>query len=386
MNQERIINRFIELCRIPSPSRKERDTADYCAKVLSDLGGEVEEDAAGRAIGGNAGNLIARFEGTNGAIPPVMLNAHMDTVDPGGTIVPRVRNGRIESQGDTILGADNRAGLTMILEGMRLIREQKVPTGNIEVVFTVGEEMGLEGAANLDKSLIQSRHGFSLDSSGLGRIVQGAPFYNAIDIRIQGRRAHAAVNADQGINSIELMARGLSRLPFGRLDKESTSNVGRISGGISRNVVAPDCCSVLEIRSHSEAKLDFYTACVSRTFLEVCGNRMVEVGSRCFRAVPEVTVRRECDGFFLNADSVVIQTAAEALKAIGKKPDLYRNMGGSDANVFNARDLETVVVGTGQKAVHSTEEYIEINDLIDGARLIPHVIHRWTEWWSQIKT
>ncbi|HPQ38836.1 MAG TPA: M20/M25/M40 family metallo-hydrolase [bacterium] len=382
MNTQDIINRFIELCRIPSPSLGERHTADYCSAILKRMGAEVREDGAGERVGGSAGNIVARFQGRKNGIPPLMLNAHMDTVDPGGAIVPVIRDGRIISEGSTILGADNRAGLTMIIEGMKRVLDSGIATGDIEVVLTIGEEMGLEGAAHLDYSMISAKHGYSLDSSGLGRIVQGAPFYNAIDVSIQGRRAHAAVNADQGINSIEVMARGLSRLVFGRLDHESTANIGKIAGGTARNVVPSDCTAVLEMRSHNAAKLDFYTANVTKVFLDETRGWCVEVEGREFRPVVDVAVHRECHGFLLDPESPVIQCAMKALELTGRNPDLYRNMGGSDANVFNFRGIETAVVGTGQTAVHSAEEYIEIEDLTDGVRLVPTIIQQWIDWWS----
>lgn len=386
MNKQQIIDRFVALCRIHSPSKFEKETAGYCREILERMGAEVREDEAGKAIGGNTGNIVARFKGSQRDIPPLMLNAHMDTVDPGGPVEPVVRDGRIRSQGSTILGADNRAGLTMIIEGMQLVLDRGGPAGDIEVVFTIGEEMGLEGAAHLDYSLISARHGFSLDSSGLGRIVQGAPYYNAIDISFRGRRAHAAVNADQGINSIELMTRALGRLTFGKLDTESTANVGQISGGVARNVVAPDCTAVLEVRSHNVSKLEFYTDGVRHVFQDVTKGREVEVDGTVYKPVVNMDVRRECEGFYLAPDSVVLQCACSALNAIGRNPERYRNMGGSDANVFNTCGVETAVVGTGQTAVHSTEEYIEIKDLVDGVQLVPQLVRQWTNWWTQKKT
>ncbi|MCD4655779.1 M20/M25/M40 family metallo-hydrolase, partial [bacterium] len=249
MDTQNIISRFMDLCRINSVSGSEARTARYCVQILNDLGLSLREDKAGNAFGGNQGNLIATLEGKLTNVPPIMLNAHMDTVESGGEIVPVVSNDRIISSGNTILGADNRAGIVMILEGLRLLRESMQMHGRIEVVFTVGEEVGLTGAQNLDYSLLTARHGFSLDSSGLGRIAQGAPYYNAIDVVVKGRMAHAAVNAEQGLNSITLMADGLAQLSFGHIDNETTANVGCISGGLSRNVVPAECHAVMEVRS-----------------------------------------------------------------------------------------------------------------------------------------
>ncbi|MBN1295607.1 M20/M25/M40 family metallo-hydrolase [bacterium] len=386
MNRESIIERFMELCRIPAASGNERKTADYCTAVLKELGADVREDCAAEKTGGNAGNVIGTFRGTDPTIPPVMLNAHMDTVFSGGPVIPILDNGWIRSAGNTILGADNRTGIVMILEGMRRFLLSKQRAGDIEIVLTVGEEIGLVGAGHLDVEKIRSRYGFSLDSSGLGRLVKGAPFYQAIDVSIEGRSAHAAVNADQGINSIDLMARSLSGLPFGQLDDESTANIGQIIGGSARNVIPDDCRVVMEVRSHSEAKVDAYCCRVRRSFQRVCGPVHVDVDGVIHRPNVVLTMTRECDGFFLSPDAATVQTAMTALQKIGRTVDLYRNMGGSDANIFNARGIETVVVGTGQRAVHSVDECIAVEDLIDGIRLVPELISAWTGWWSQKRT
>ncbi len=377
---------FIELARIHAPSGHERETADFCKEMLQSMGARVIEDDAGTKTGGNAGNIIAVFEGEDTTIPPILLNAHMDTVEPGGQIVPIIRGTRIISETDTILGADNRAGLVMILVGLKeLFKKYKTHPCTIEVVLTVSEESGLQGAIGLDYGQLKSKHGFSLDSSGLGRIGIGAPYYNAITVTANGRSSHAAVNPDEGINSILIMSDILKKFPFGQIDPETTSNVGTISGGAARNVVPDTCITELEIRSHNLNTIDALTEVLHN----ICENTRkkwhVNVAEKVVSSMIDVQVHREFDGFLLSSDSPVVACASQALTAIGREVMQSRNMGGSDANVFNANKIQTAVIGTGQTAVHSHDEYIEIKDLIDGVTLVPLLVETWIQWWSQKK-
>ncbi len=382
-SMEKCVKSFMELTKIPSPSGRERETADYCINVLSRLGASILEDDAGIKTGGNAGNIIAFFKGHDPEIPVLMLNAHLDTVEPCGVIVPEIRGDRIVSKGETILGADNRSGLVMILEGMASVIEKNVHHGGIEIVLTIGEEIGLIGASNLDLNHVSAQYGYSFDSSGLGRIVQGAPYYNAVDVTVKGRSAHAGVNPDAGINSILLTSRVLMKLPFGIIDSETTANIGEISGGSGRNVVPGSCKTALEIRSHSEDKLNHLTKILKKKFeTEIKGWKIV-LEDQVFQPQIEIEVKREFDGFFLQSNSPVIRCAESAIRRIGRQVDCYKNMGGSDANIFNAKGIRTAIVGTGQMAVHSNEEYIKIIDLVDGARLVEEIVEAWAIWWKQ---
>lgn len=381
--KERAVRRFLDLVEIHSPSGEEREVLEYCRAELRDLGAEVYEDDAARQTEGTAGNLIALFKGNDDSIPTLMLNAHLDTVDPGGRVVPGILGDRIVSKSDTILGADNKSGLAMILEGMRLIKEYKISHGDIEVVLTVGEEIGLLGANALDTTELRSEYGFAFDSSGLGKIVQGAPYYNAIDVNVRGRAAHAGVNPAAGINSISIVSRALSRFKFGAIDHETTANVGIVSGGSGRNVVPGECRVVMEIRSHSIKKLDRLTRRLKSIFESEADKYQVEIEGREIHPSIEIQVNREFDGFDLPGTAPVMQTAGMALSSIGRQVEVYRNMGGSDANVFNVKGIQTAIIGTGQMAVHSHDEYIKINDLVDGIRLIPKLVQSWREWWTQ---
>ncbi len=378
---------FIHLARILSSSGRERQTADLCSQLLTDLGADVYEDETGRLTGGNAGNIIATFKGTAHSVPPLLLNAHLDTVDPGGEIVPRIEHDRIVSSSNTILGADNRAGLVMIILGLKKLLEEKtakIPT--IEVVFTVGEENGLIGASHLDYTRLKSKYGFSCDSSGLGRIVIGAPYYEAIQLTVNGRSAHAGVNPCQGLNSILIMSELVTDLQFGQLDIESTANLGRISGGTARNVI-PDLCSAdIEVRSHSLNTMNRWIKTLKKRAGQMSKKHYVEFRDRKVAAQVDVKTYREFDGFLLDETSSTVQVATKALKETNRKVIVTQNMGGSDANVFNSNGIQTAIIGTGQTAVHSHDEFITIKDLNDGIDVVKNVIINWTEWWTQKKT
>lgn len=385
--QESPIDLFMELVRIQAPSGQERETADFCKNMLQNMGARVTEDNSGLKTGGNAGNIIAVFEGADDLVPPIMLNAHMDTVEPGGPIIPVISGTRIVSKTDTILGADNRAGLVMILMGLTgLLATHKKAPCRIEVILTVGEENGLLGAGGLDYRLIESKHGFSLDSSGLGRIGTGAPYYDAITITAKGRSSHAAVNPDEGINSILVLTDILKKLPFGRIDPETTANVGTITGGSARNVVPDKCTAELELRSHSLANLKALTDVIRNICINSAEKWNVHLDGNVIKPEIDVQIHREFDGFLLEPECPVVVCVAEALTGINRTVTLSRNMGGSDANIFNANHIQTAVIGTGQTAVHSHDEYIEIKDLIDGIDLVKHLVETWTKWWSQKKT
>jgi len=383
VSNRQTVELFKDLARILSPSGSERETADYLIPLLREMGALVVEDDAGVKIGGNSGNIIAIFEGNNRSVPPLMLNAHLDTVEPGGKINPAIVGDRIISLGNTILGADNRAGIVMIIGGMKEVIKNKTSFSRIEIALTVAEEAGLCGASNLDYEKLEAKHGFSLDSSGLGRIGYAAPYYNAIDVTVTGRSSHSAVNPDEGINSILVMKNIMDSIPFGLIDYETTANVGQICGGTARNVVPSNCSASIEIRSHSLESLNFYTKKIQQKALEEIAQRKVFLNGQTIIPKIDVQVRREFNGFSLENDSSVVRCSSSAIQSIKRSPVLSKNMGGSDANVFNEKGIQTVVLGTGQTAVHSTDEYIKTNDLIDGVKLVKELVCAWNEWWSQ---
>ncbi|MER2138809.1 MAG: M20/M25/M40 family metallo-hydrolase [Succiniclasticum sp.] len=257
INKQRVLDEFFELIKIPCPSLGEREVADLLKKKLEELGGEVTEDMqAAKALNGTAGNIVADFKGTVAGAPRILLNAHMDCVNPCAGIKPRIEDGVIKSDGTTILGGDDKGGVVAILETLRCLKEQNLPHGDIQVVFSVSEEQGCAGAKNLDTSLLHSDIGYALDSSGRpGKIIFAAPGQNKIFAKVHGKTAHGGVAPEKGINAIKKAAEILMDVPTSRIDEETTCNIGIIHGGSATNIV-PDLVEIaMDCRSRNPEKL-----------------------------------------------------------------------------------------------------------------------------------
>jgi len=367
VDEKRLVEGFMELARIDSVSKEEKDLADYLLKKLKKLGLEVIVDQAGEKIKSNSGNIIARLKGnTNNAIP-IMFSAHMDTVVPGKNIKPICDEEKIVSDGKTILGADDKAAIAALLEALYIIRENDIPHGDIEILFTICEEIGLKGAKNLDISDLKAQIGFVLDAEGsVGNIITTAPSQNYLEIIIYGKSAHAGANPEEGINAIQVAGYALSRMKLGRIDEETTSNIGIISGGRATNIV-PDVVRLKgEVRSRNEEKLKKYTEQIKK----VSENTAQE-----FKAKAVVKINKEYYSYNLSPDEQVVNIATKAAKNIGLQPLLYPSGGGSDANVFNKNGIPSVALAVGMEKVHTVEEYILIKDLKNTAEYILSIIN-----------
>lgn len=365
VNSGRVIEEFLELVRVDSVSGKERLIADLLKEKLSALGLEVWEDKAGREVGSDTGNVIGRLPGSGGG-PVLLLCAHMDTVEPGRGVKPLVEEGVIRSSGDTILGADDKAGIVAILEVLRLVREHPIEHGGLEVVFTIWEEGGLFGAKYLDYNLITARIGFVLDSDGSpGTVVTRAPSQDKIGATIRGKAAHAGINPEDGINAIQVASHAIAQMKVGRIDHETTSNIGIISGGKAVNIV-PDSVTVQgEARSLDTGKREAQTTHMCQAIREAAER---------FGARADIVTETIYSDFNLGEESPPVRIAFEAAGNLGLKPKLEKTGGGSDANIFNSRGIATAVVGIGMKKVHTTEEYITVADLVENARYLLEII------------
>ncbi len=367
VDEKRLVEGFMELVRIDSVSKEEKDLADYLLKKLKKLGLEVMVDQAGEKIKSNSGNIIARLKGnTNNAIP-IMFSAHMDTVVPGENIKPICDGEKIVSDGKTILGADDKAAIAALLEALYIIRENDIPHGDIEILFTICEEIGLKGAKNLDISSLKAQIGFVLDAEGsVGKIITTAPSQNYLEIIIYGKSAHAGANPEEGINAIQVAGYALSRIKLGRIDEETTSNIGIISGGRATNIV-PDVVRLKgEVRSRNEEKLEKYTEQIKK---------ISENTAQEFKAKAVVKINKEYYSYNLSPDEQVVSIATKAAKNIGLQPLLYPSGGGSDANVFNKNGIPSVALAIGMEKVHTVEEYILIKDLKNTAEYILSIIN-----------
>ncbi len=350
INRERVLKEFMELVAITSPSRGEREIADVLKMKLAEAGLRVEEDNTGAKISGNAGNLIARLPGNIPGAPCILLSAHMDSVEPCAGILPQLKDGVITSAGDTILGSDCKSGIVPILEAMRIIQERALPHGEIVVALTVAEEGGLNGAKNIDPQKIRADFGYALDGGeNPGVVTSMAPGQNHIKVVVKGKTAHAGLAPEDGINAIILAGKALASVPQGRIDFETTCNVGLIKGGTATNIV-PDWVEIIaEARSRNMGKLEKLTSEITGVFTGI----ITKEGGQA-----ETTVTKMYEPFVLAEDSPVIQTAVRAAKSVGLKTQISATGGGSDANFFNRYGIPVAILGTGMSKVHTKEEFI----------------------------
>ncbi|MDR2935336.1 MAG: M20/M25/M40 family metallo-hydrolase [Candidatus Adiutrix sp.] len=362
-----ILEDFLALARLNVSPLKERAIADDLKGRLTALGLAVEEDDAGGRIGGQAGNLIARLPGEAGR-PVIMFSAHMDRVENHGRIQPVVDEARgvITSDGTSILGADDVAGLAAILDGLRRVRAAGRPHGEVEVVFSVAEEIGLLGARNLDCGRLKARTAFVLDCGGpLGLIVNQAPTQYRFVITVHGRSAHAGIAPETGLSAIRVAAAALTRLPEGRLSPSATSNFGLIKAGQATNIVCELCEIKGEARSTDQAEVTAYLDLVRRVFHETAA----EFGGRA-----EMENSLEYLAFRVEEDHPAIVLAKRAMKNLGLNARVAGSGGGLDGNFFNQRGLTAVGLAPGYAQVHTPREEQSIAQLIDCGRLVAEII------------
>ena len=366
MNKERVLQEFYELVRIPCPTRKEREIADLMKTRLASLGAEVYEDNVGEKIGGEAGNVFGYFKGNVEGAPVLLLSAHLDCVSPCIGIEPVLENGVLRSKGDTVLGGDDKSGVVAILEGIRVIQEESIPHGDIQVVFTISEEGGINGSKNMDAKDLKADFGYALDSSGSpGKVIVMAPGQYKIQSVFKGKTAHAGVAPEEGLNAIILAAKALAQVKDGRIDEETTCNVGLIQAGSATNIV-PDICTVTsEVRSRNAEKLEALVAEVKETLERVAKENGGSV---------EVTPNRAYFPYVLEESADVVQRAVRAAQNIGLPALCAGTGGGSDANFFNRMGVPTSVLETGMSKVHTTEEFLLEEDLYNTARWVIEII------------
>jgi len=361
MNSKRLVNEFIELVKIGSVSKEEGLFQADLKKRLEDLGLSVIEDDTADQTGLGAGNLFAVLPGTMDA-KPILFSCHSDTVTPGFDIKPQIKDNAIYSDGTTILAADDKAGIAAILEAIRMLQEGDVPHRPVELVFSPGEEIGLMGAKAFDTSQLNAKYGFVLDSSGpVGNITVASPTLQRLDFEISGKSAHAGLEPEKGVSAIEIAAHAIANMKLGRLDAETTANIGTITGGAATNIVADKASFTAEARSISEDVLDTQIA----HMIQVTKDAAEKFGGEVICTPTEAS-----PGFAFADDNKTLQIAHEAIKAIGRTPVNAICGGASDANVYNAAGIETVNLSVGYEQIHSCEEYIPIEELEMAARLV----------------
>ena len=377
INRDRLAQTFKLLVGIDSVSKEEGAICSEIRKILVSLSAETVIDGAGDRIGSNTGNLIARFAGNrltaNKQIEPLLLNAHMDTVEPGRGINVVLKDGNFTSSGSTILGADDKSSIAVILETIRVLQENDLQHGPLEIVFTICEEIGLLGAKHLDYSLINAKYGYTLDAFDTQGIVTRAPAANRIEFKIHGKDAHAGAEPEKGINAIVLAGKAIAGLDTGRIDYETTCNIGIIEGGIAVNIV-PNMVTVKgEARSHDKEKLSKITNKIVSSFKEVVENcRKDSPDDR----IPYVDIHIEKDFPLTNVpdNHPVVAIAQKAAANLGTKMVAKTTGGGSDANIFFEKGIITGVLGTGMRDVHTVRESIRLDDMVKTAELLLEII------------
>lgn len=363
--ESRVWGLFLELLAVNAPSREEDPMVAFVEAFFEALSVPVTIDDAAAKVGGTAGNVLARLPGTVDG-PTLLLCAHLDTVEPTPNLTTRYEDDRLTSDGTTILGADDRAGVAAILETVRRVCEERIPHPPLEMLFTVAEEVGLMGSQVFDYSVLNARFGFVPDSTGLvGRIVTRGPAQQQLDVAVHGTAAHAGMDPERGVNAIAAASRAIARMRQGRIDEETTANIGVIQGGKATNIV-PDLVRVTgEARSRDPLKLVTQTEHMRDCFHE----EAAAMGGRA-----EVEIRDVYPAFHLTDASLAVQLAAQALRDCGVEPTCVATGGGSDANFINKHGIDTVILSAGYEHPHCHDESIAPEQLVLLADVMTRIV------------
>jgi tripeptide aminopeptidase len=351
-----LVDLFLELCAMPSPPGEERAVADRVTQELDRLGLEWHEDGAAARLGSSTGNIVCRVPPTVDTGVPLFFCAHLDTVPVEGPLEPVLdEGGVIRNVGGAILGADNKASVVAMLEAARRVVSGGRPHAGIELVFTPKEEIGLLGATELDIAQLRARVGFVYDQAApIGEIVVGAPSAQELVLRFHGRPSHAGMYPEEGRSAIVAAARAIVDMPLGRIDEETSANVGLVSGGSARNIVPEWCALQAEVRSHDLARVS-----------EVV-QQLVDAAAYA-AAVSDCTLETAIEpkyrGYRLRGDSLPVRLASDGLRRAGFEPRFALSGGAADANVFNERGLQCANLANGMVDIHTPDERIAVDDL-----------------------
>jgi len=370
--QNDVISYFMQLIRIDSESLNERAMIDTLKQDLQALGANVDEDDCHNKTGGNAGNLFAYLPGTIDKAP-ILLCAHVDTVKPGNGIKAAIENGVIRTDGTTILGSDDKSGIAEIMVALKHIKDSGKAHAPIEILFTVSEEIGLLGAKHFDKSRLKAAFGYALDAHRVGELVIGAPSQNSFKMIIHGKEAHAGVEPEKGLNAIRIASEAIAAMPLGRIDFETTCNIGKIQGGEATNIVPNKVSIQGEARSHNPAKLERVSSDIRHAF-ESTVARYSEQGAKL-----EFICKNEYKSFSVKKDAPVVELAAKALRKLNIPVQTVVGGGGSDANIISAGGLPIIITGTGMDKVHTVQENIHTDQLIKGTAFIEELVLTYSE-------
>jgi tripeptide aminopeptidase len=350
-----VLDLFLELAAVPSPPGEERVVADRVGAFLDGLGLAHDEDAAGATIGSQIGNLYCRLPATAEGGLPIFLNAHLDTVVPTAPIEPEVRNGVVVNRCDTILGADNKAAVAAMLTAVAEVVREGRPHAGIELVLTPMEEVGLRGAKAFDAARLIARHGYCYDHAApIGNVVMAAPTQKSLQLVFHGRAAHSGIAAERGRSAIQAAARAIAEMRLGRLDEQTTANVGLIAGGIAGNIVPPECRVWAEARSRDAER--------ARALAQEMLDAATHAANLCECGL-DSTIVSEYEGYRFTRGHPAVKVAFAALEACGYAPTTIESGGGADANAFNVAGLTCVNLCNGMADIHTPSEHITVADL-----------------------
>ena len=352
----RVVDLFLDLCAIPSPPGEERAVADRVTRELATIGLEWDEDDSGAAIGSTAGNVLCRVPGRSDEGTPIFLCAHFDTVPLAGDLEPVVdEHGVVRNAGGTILGADNKSALAVMVEAARRIVEEERPHAGVELLFTPMEEIGLVGADAFDTGRLEARVGYVYDQAApIGEVVTGSPTAQELELTFVGRAAHAGMYPEEGRSAIVAAARAIADMPLGRIDDRTSANVGLVRGGTARNVVPERCTLEAEVRSHEDSRVTD----VVQQILDAAA-----FAASLSDCTLETRVEPKYRGYRFRGDDPAMRLAVEALARAGFEARLALSGGAADANVFNARGLQCVNLANGMTDIHTPDERISVEDL-----------------------
>lgn len=353
MDANRLTQTFLDLVRIDSPSGHEEKVREYVVEFVKKLGLESVQD--------KRGNLIVKVDGVG---EPLFLGAHLDTVEPGRNIKPQIISGIIKSDGNTILGADNKVAVAAILEVLKHLIENKIQTRPLDVVFTLAEEEDF-GSADLDYKKIKAKKGYIFDSLvSLGSIITASPFYNKLDIKIIGKAAHASL-PDQAINALRIFNVALNGIKLGRINNKTIANIGMINGGHARNTIPGEITISGEVRSFAEKEVEAYSKFIVDKFREI----VMRFGGKI-----DAEIIKENPGYEYDKNDEFILKTKKIIKNFGLKPVLVKKWACSDANIFNSKGIKVLNLGDGVCNPHTVKENVSISDIIKLSELIIFLI------------
>ncbi len=361
INKNRLIKNFMEYVQIDSETKNEKAVAERIIKDLKDLGFDVYTDKAGEKLNSNGNNVYCFIPGTNES-EAMLFSAHMDTVTPGKGIVPYIDGEYIKNKGDTILGGDDKSGITAIMEALRTIKENNLPHRPIEIVFTICEEGGVNGVKEVEFSKLTAKKGIVLDSGGSpSHIITEAPGQATIYANIIGKPSHAGVSPENGISAIMVASDAVTNMKLLRIDSETTANIGTFKAVGATNIVSPMVEIVAEARSRSTEKLKDQTDHMVNCLQEACDK---------YGAKLEYNIKYFYYSYILDHDDEHIKSIESVCEKLGLEVKKVPSGGGSDANIFNQNGIKAVVIGTGMELAHTTDEQLNINDFINASKVV----------------